>query len=386
VAAKELVVIVVAKNDIVERTLAGIVRIVVPGVVDNVIFGNNDDDELFGGDGKDLLIGGAGHDWLMGDMHDLLEEFSLPSDIEDIKIMWFLDEFADKFEREDFVRDVAPGLRLEDKLETFVASIPAKVDCPIVVQVTAQDRPDFPDTQNDVFEDKGDFGLVKVGYVPTTADIITQLAQHDAEAILAAARDVWVASGVVSEAGLDFLDNLTVEIADLPFDGIGAVTADKIIVDGDAAGRGWFVDLTPYEDEEFFRDIKGDLDAVRTGPADGRIDLLSVMIHEVGSALRINQVPDQLQPGMRFDPPTQVFSETAGAFVDANDARSFDAARAMGLNIGTDEDQITPLFDGFGEGASGSSGGDAPSGTKALVAWGSKNGFLNKLTGLFGGH
>ena len=55
--------------------------------------------------------------------------------------------------------------------------------------------------------------------------------------------------------------------------------------DPDAAGHGWFIDPTPLADEEF----QAGGSAVPGGPADGRVDLLSAMLHEL-EALQLQNV------------------------------------------------------------------------------------------------
>ena len=59
--------------------------------------------------------------------------------------------------------------------------------------------------------------------------------------------------------------------------GLGVVTQDR-----DAAGHGWFVDPTPGQDEEFVGGAGGPLSAAPGGPADGREDLLTAVLHELG--------------------------------------------------------------------------------------------------------
>jgi hypothetical protein len=63
------------------------------------------------------------------------------------------------------------------------------------------------------------------------------------------------------------------------------VTADELVtVDVNAAGLGWFIDPTPMRDEEFR--IRGaELVAREGGAATGRLDLLSVVVHELGHAI-----------------------------------------------------------------------------------------------------
>ena len=58
---------------------------------------------------------------------------------------------------------------------------------------------------------------------------------------------------------------------------LGFAAGDTIWLDADAAGWGWFVDPTPGDDSEF------------TTPGDqgeqGRIDLLTALMHEIGHLL-----------------------------------------------------------------------------------------------------
>lgn len=56
--------------------------------------------------------------------------------------------------------------------------------------------------------------------------------------------------------------------------GLAYVSGNRVVIDADAAGHGWFVDATPFLDEEF----SGGLDT----PAAGRMDLLSAVFHELG--------------------------------------------------------------------------------------------------------
>jgi hypothetical protein len=59
----------------------------------------------------------------------------------------------------------------------------------------------------------------------------------------------------------------------------------------DAAGWGWFVDSTPDEDEEFTG--SGTLETAVDARAVDRIDLLSVVMHELGHALDYDDLDGQ---------------------------------------------------------------------------------------------
>ena len=75
---------------------------------------------------------------------------------------------------------------------------------------------------------------------------------------------------------------IVLSVSDLPGDLLAVAVGDNIIVDIDAAGRGWFVDATPEDDAEFAPDGEtSSLAAVDPAAAAG-VDLLTVVMHELG--------------------------------------------------------------------------------------------------------
>jgi hypothetical protein len=86
----------------------------------------------------------------------------------------------------------------------------------------------------------------------------------------------WAAAGMDPSA-LAALSNFDIRIADLPGTTLGVTTTGAIVIDVDAAGHGWFIDPTPGDDSEFL--LAGDQGE------QGRVDLLSVVAHEMGHAL-----------------------------------------------------------------------------------------------------
>ncbi|MEE8450603.1 MAG: Ig-like domain-containing protein, partial [Thermoguttaceae bacterium] len=81
----------------------------------------------------------------------------------------------------------------------------------------------------------------------------------------------------------DALAGMTFEVVDLPDDLLGQVSGDSIRIDIDAAGYGWFIDPTPYDDGEFiYRRPTHSLVAMPYSPAANRADLLTVVMHELG--------------------------------------------------------------------------------------------------------
>jgi hypothetical protein len=80
----------------------------------------------------------------------------------------------------------------------------------------------------------------------------------------------WKLAGVDSRA----LRGLQVRITDLPGAMLSRTDGKTIWLDRNAAGWGWFVDRTPRHDSEFA--VAGNQGV------QGRMDLLSVLMHEVG--------------------------------------------------------------------------------------------------------
>ncbi len=110
---------------------------------------------------------------------------------------------------------------------------------------------------------------------PPTADEITELT---------AAAETQLAEAGFGAEELAVLDGVNVQVVDLPASVLGLATGTTVYLDVDAAGVGWFFDDTP-EDSAEFTVVDGAFAALEDGPAAGRVDLLSVLAHELGHVL-----------------------------------------------------------------------------------------------------
>jgi membrane-associated phospholipid phosphatase len=120
-------------------------------------------------------------------------------------------------------------------------------------------------------QDHEDEQLTAAAAAPRTVHKILRAGQVDRLLTEALAR--WQAAGVDTSA----LGNIDVRIADLGGLTLGQAANGGIVLDDNAAGWGWFVDRTPGSDREFTR---------RGNQGErNRMDLLSVLTHEVGHLL-----------------------------------------------------------------------------------------------------
>jgi hypothetical protein len=168
------------------------------------------------------------------------------------------------------------------------------------------------------------------------------LGQEDIDAALAESKRRWLSVGSIHASALDAI---RVTIADLNVDSATALMLGKtegsiITLDDNAAGWGWFIDQTMVRDEEFFH-AGGDVLVAKAGSAaSGKMDLLTVLEHEIGHYLgydhdsndgKTNLMDESLDVGVRLlhgnTAPAQgdTFAGVQYYDEDAGEFRSYEA-------------------------------------------------------------
>ena len=130
----------------------------------------------------------------------------------------------------------------------------------------------------------------------------TALRQSDLNAIKAAAVQRWQKLGGLTAKQVTALKAVSFSIANLTGQTLGRTSGgNRVVIDNDAGGRGWYVDTTPADDKEFA--VRASATRLYAKPAAapaGRMDLLTAVMHEMGHVLRLGQA-DGDREGLMFD-------------------------------------------------------------------------------------
>jgi 6-phosphogluconolactonase (cycloisomerase 2 family)/glutamine cyclotransferase len=115
------------------------------------------------------------------------------------------------------------------------------------------------------------------------------LTQAELTSISSAAIDIWAAHGLTAKQ-VERLRLVPIVIGDLgPGQYLGMSFDNRIVIDDDASGWGWFVDSTPKQNEEFVRQGKSESYEAHGGRSlVHQMDLLSVVLHEMGHQLDLD--------------------------------------------------------------------------------------------------
>jgi len=119
---------------------------------------------------------------------------------------------------------------------------------------------------------------------------VVSVTEAELQPVVAEAIKRW-AGVLTGDATLAALANVQFVITDLPGSTLAMRSENAIYVDPSADGHGWFVDATPASDEEFLQVVGSrELRAVGSD-AVGRMDLLTVLSHELGHVAGLKDLP-----------------------------------------------------------------------------------------------
>lgn len=116
---------------------------------------------------------------------------------------------------------------------------------------------------------------------PVAASDAGSLNQADLKPIVAEAIARWADAGL-DAASLGKLARVEFAIGDLSGSLLGLAAGNRVWLDRDAAGHGWFIDPTPAADEEFAPSGTGSQLTALDPRAVDQIDLQTVVAHELG--------------------------------------------------------------------------------------------------------
>ncbi|MDF1811583.1 MAG: cadherin domain-containing protein [Verrucomicrobiales bacterium] len=141
--------------------------------------------------------------------------------------------------------------------------------------------------------------FIEAGPDAITGELVTltsfdHLSESELETLANAAVERWKATDLSTEQ-LEALDAIEISVVDIEGLAIAETNGYEIELDWNANGAGWFVDESPFDDGEFdfaesstvFRDTDGE--------AKYGMDLLTVMMHEMGHVLGLEDIYDSFQ-------------------------------------------------------------------------------------------
>jgi hypothetical protein len=139
-------------------------------------------------------------------------------------------------------------------------------------------------TSDSRFREPTPDSLLAASVAGTAAPADGTIVQAQLQPIVAAAIARWSELLGVDVAPL--LEGMVFVVGDLEGQELAQTVGNVVVIDANAAGHGWFVDATPADDAEYAGHTStGALKAPTSSAAYGRMDLLSVVMHEIGHVL-----------------------------------------------------------------------------------------------------
>lgn len=147
---------------------------------------------------------------------------------------------------------------------------------------------------------------------------VANLSNQQLRQVYDAAVELFVAAGL-PDAEADVLRRqVSVSVGALEDHVLGLTTGLTIRIDDNAAGWGWFIDPTPLQSEEFQRSAVDGVLSATIDHADARVDLLTVVMHEIGHLLGLKAdeagdhdlMSEELIAGRRRLPHDLIFADT----------------------------------------------------------------------------
>jgi hypothetical protein len=196
------------------------------------------------------------------------------------------------------------------------------------------------------------------------------LTSDELASVLNAAIDRLSAALVLGASDIASLRATTIEIADLPGLELGLTIGNSVTISASAAGWGWYIDPTPYDDSEFQVPLADGRAATPASPAYGEMDLLTVVMHELAHIVGYGDttsglMAEDLPAGTRLAPPIGHAKGDSQALLAADETVALgNGGGVVPSSPGTQQNNVSrfteSLIDTLGLGALGLSLGAIP--------------------------